>query len=197
MIFICCFISKSSRHFISHLGIVPKIPITSGITVIFMFHIFLVLTQSPDVYVFLYFYSLSSNFYLWSSGTGHYLAGILFTFFKNISWSVIRQRLGDPFVAQNPRKFCTSFFLTDSGLCRYNVFVWSDFVFFCNSQGITFISQSCLVLHSFCANLLHSLIMWLIVSSLSPHKVHFLFCSIIFDFILTSLVFMRFVLCCK
>ena len=29
---------------------------------------------------------------------------------------------------------------------------------------------SCLVLYAFCANLLHSLIMWLIVSSLLPHN---------------------------
>ena len=32
-----------------------------------------------------------------------------------------------------------------------------------------------LVLYSFCANLLHSLIMWLMISSLSPHSLHLLF----------------------
>ena len=37
---------------------------------------------------------------------------------------------------------------------------------------------SCLDLYSFCDNLLHSLIMWLIVSSLSPHSIHLLFCCV-------------------
>ena len=36
---------------------------------------------------------------------------------------------------------------------------------------------SCLI--SFCANLLHSLIMWLIVSSLSSHSRHLLFCCVL------------------
>ena len=44
---------------------------------------------------------------------------------------------------------------------------------------ITLSTQPCLVLYSFCANLLHSLIMWLIVSSLSPPSLHLLFCCII------------------
>ena len=37
------------------------------------------------------------------------------------------------------------------------------------SQWITLSTQSCLVLYSFWANFLNPLIMWLIVSSLSPH----------------------------
>ena len=37
-------------------------------------------------------------------------------------------------------------------------------------------TQSCLHLYLFCANLLHSLTMWLIVSSLSLHSLHLLFC---------------------
>ena len=40
-------------------------------------------------------------------------------------------------------------------------------------------TQSCLVLYSFCANLLHSLIMWLKVSSLALHSVHLLFCCVL------------------
>ena len=43
---------------------------------------------------------------------------------------------------------------------------------------------------SFCANLLHLLIMWLIVSSLSPHNLHFLFCYILSIFALIWLVLM-------
>ena len=43
-------------------------------------------------------------------------------------------------------------------------------------------------LNSFCANLLHSLIMWLIVSSLSPHSLHLLFCCFLPIFALIWLV---------
>ena len=57
-----------------------------------------------------------------------------------------------------------------------------------NSQWITLSTQSCLVLWSLCANLLHSLIMWLIVSSLSQHSLHLLFCCVLsilaFDFLM-------------
>ena len=45
-----------------------------------------------------------------------------------------------------------------------------------NSQWITFPIQSCLILYSFCVNLLHSIIMGSIVSSLSPHNLYLLFC---------------------
>ena len=41
------------------------------------------------------------------------------------------------------------------------------------------IPPSCLVLNSFSANLLHTFIMWLMVSSLSPHNLHFLFCYVL------------------
>ena len=40
-------------------------------------------------------------------------------------------------------------------------------------------TQSCLALYSLCANLLHSLIIWLMVSSLSPHSLHLLFCWVL------------------
>ena len=42
------------------------------------------------------------------------------------------------------------------------------------------------------ANLLHSLLMWLIVSSLSPHNLHFLFCCVLFIFSLIQFVLMAF-----
>ena len=40
-------------------------------------------------------------------------------------------------------------------------------------------TQSCWLLYSFCTNLLHLLIIWLIVSSLSPHNLQLLFIIII------------------
>ena len=58
------------------------------------------------------------------------------------------------------------------------------------SQWITLPTQSCLVLYSFCANLLHSLILWLMVSSLSPHSLHLLFCCVLSILALIWLVLM-------
>ena len=54
-----------------------------------------------------------------------------------------------------------SFSRTEAGLCIYHLFVWSNLNFLP--------TQSCLVLYSFCSNLVYSLIMLLMVSSLSPH----------------------------
>ena len=65
----------------------------------------------------------------------------------------------------------------------YIIMVWC-FSFLHNSQWIIFLFQSYLVLCSFCAYLLHSLIIWLIVSSLSLHNLHLQFCCILFIFTL-------------
>ena len=75
----------------------------------------------------------------------------------------------------------------DSGLCIHHLFVWSNLGYLHNSQWIAFSTHWCLVLYYFCANLLHSLIIGLIVLSLSVYNLHLLFCCI-FDF--TSLVLM-------
>ena len=58
------------------------------------------------------------------------------------------------------------------------------------SQWITLLTQLCLVLYSFCANLLHSLIMWLMVLSLSPHNLHLLFYCVLFILALIWFVLM-------
>ena len=68
---------------------------------------------------------------------------------------------------------------TAAGLCIYHLFVWSNWNFLHISQWITLPTQSCLVLYSFYANLLHSLIMWLMVSYLSPQSLHLLFCCVL------------------
>ena len=64
---------------------------------------------------------------------------------------------------------------TGAGLCIYHLFVWSNLNFLHISQWITFPTQSCLVLYSFCANLLNSLILWL----MSPHSLLLLFCCVL------------------
>ena len=88
-----------------------------------------------------------------------------------IKWSVC--------MLTSHRSLCESFSRTGAGLCIYHMLVWSNWNFLYISQWITLPTQSCLALYSFCANLLHSLIMWLIVSSLSPHSIHLLFCCIL------------------
>ena len=74
------------------------------------------------------------------------------------------------------------------GFWVVHLFVWPNLNFLHNSQWIAFPTQSCLVLYSFCASLLHSFIMGWIVSSLSQHNLHLLFCCFLSIFASTSLV---------
>ena len=76
------------------------------------------------------------------------------------------------------RSLCELFSRTGAGLYIYHLLVWSGLNFLHTSQCIALPTQSCLVLYSFCANLLHWL-MWLMVSSLSPHSLQLLFCCVI------------------
>ena len=72
-------IFKSSCYFINLLVTVPRAPITTGIMVTFMFHIFFnFLVRSR----YLSFFSLSFNFLLWSAGTSNStVLQVLFFFF--------------------------------------------------------------------------------------------------------------------
>ena len=108
------------------------------------------------------YYSVSSPFLL---------IIIRFGCLVEIKWSIC--------MSKSHRSFCISFSRTDVGLCIYHLFVGSNLNFLHSSQWITLPTQSCLVLYSFCTNLLHLLIMWLIVSSLTPHNLHLLCCSIL------------------
>ena len=82
-------------------------------------------------------------------------------------------------ISKSQRMLCVSFSRANSGLCKYHLFVWSNLNFWHSCQLITLPNKSCQVLYSFCANLLHSL-MWLMVSSLSPHNKYLLFGSYLF-----------------
>ena len=62
--------------------------------------------------------------------------------------------------------------------------------FLSNSQLITLTFHSSLVLYSFCAKLLHSLMMSFIVSSLSLYNLHVLFCCVLSILVLIWLIFM-------
>ena len=90
-----------------------------------------------------------------------------------IRWSVCMSKFH--------RGLCASFSKIYVGLCIYYLLVWSNLSFLHNYQWITLPTKSCVVLYPFCANLLHSLIMWLIILSLSPHKLHLLFCCVLYS----------------
>ena len=181
--------SKSSRPFNNPLVIVPKAPITIGTIVTFTLRSFF---NSLARSRYLSFFSLSFIFILWSAGTvKSTILQILFFFLliimrsgllAGIRWSV--------FILKSHRSLCESFSRTGAGLCIYHLFVRSNWNFLYISQWITLPTQSCLALYSFCTNLLHSLIMWLIVSSLSPHSLHLLFCCVLSILALIWLVLM-------
>ena len=171
--------SKSSTPFNNPLVTVPKAPITIGIIVTFMFHSF--------------FNSLARSMYLSPFSRSVLFCGLpgqqnrqfcRFSFFflliiirsglqAEIRWSVC--------ILKSHLSLWLSFSRTDAGLGIYYLFVWANFNFLHISQWITLPTQSCLALYSFCANLLHSLIMWLKVSSLSLHSLHYFVVSYLFS----------------
>ena len=87
-------------------------------------------------------------------------------------------------VWKSHRILCVIFTRTESALCIYNVVVCFNFTFLHNSQWISFPTQSFLVLYSFLASLLHSIIMWWMVLYLSSHNPHLLFCYVLSIFAL-------------
>ena len=135
---------------------VPKAIITIGRIVTFLFHSFFQFPRKFQILILLFiyfqFYSVVSR-----DSNVHNFAISLFLLIiimsgrlAEIKWSVCMWK--------SRRDLCVSFSRTDVGLCIYHLFVWSNWNFLLNSQWITLHLQSCLVLHSFCANLLHLLI---------------------------------------
>ena len=124
------------------------------------------------LFAFFQFYSVVSrnSKVLYSAGS-LFFVDITSGRLAEIKWSVC--------ISKSQRSLCGSFSWKDSGLCIYHVFVWSNLNFLHNSQWITLPIQLCLVLYSFCANLLHSLIMLLIISSLLSHHLHLQFSGLL------------------
>ena len=177
IVFTCPPTSKSSRPFNNSFVIVPKAPITIGTIITFMFHSFFnSLVRSR----YLSFFSHYFRFILWATG----IMQILFFFLLIIIRSNLLAGIWlSVCMLKSRRILCVSFSRTGAGLCIYYLLVWSYLNFL-------HISQSCLTLYSFCANLQHSLIMWLIVSSLSPHNLHLLFCCVLSILVLIWLILM-------
>ena len=181
MVSTCPLIFKSSRPFTNRLGIVQKTLITIDITVTFMFHclfFFLVFLQGLGIYLFFRFLLILPAKFT--------IRQVHFCFWLSLGM-VVWSRLG-VCISKSQRNLCFSFCRTDSGLCIYLLFIWSNLNFLYNSLWMNFSTQSCLVFYSFCANLLHSLIIWLIFSSLSPHNLHLLFCCVLSLFALVLFV---------
>ena len=125
--------------------------------------------QSPlfGRFSFFFFSSLFLFFFFFFLALTITLSGSV----AEIRWSVC--------ISKSQRILGVSFSKTDSGLFIYHFFVWSNLNFLHNSQWIIFSTKMCLALYSFCVNLLYSLIMWLIVSSLSPYDLHLRFCRVL------------------
>ena len=69
-------------------------------------------------------------------------------------------------MSKSHRSLCVSFSGIGAGLCIYHLLAWSNLNFLHISLWITLTTQPCLDLYSFCANLLHSLIIIIICSLL-------------------------------
>ena len=120
--------SKSSSPFNNHLVTVPKVPITIGIIVTFMFHSFFnSLARSRD----LSFFSHSFSFILWSAGTAKSTILQIFFFLLLI---IIRSGLLAEIrlsvcMSKSHRSLRVSFSRTGAGLCIYHLLVWSNLNF--------------------------------------------------------------------
>ena len=139
------------------------------------------------------FFSHYFSFILLSAGTtkSTYLQVFLFFFCWLLLSLVFWPRLGDPCVCRSPMWIYVCHFLRQVLGCAYTIWLYGQILNLLHiSQLITLPTQLCLVLYSFSANLLHSLIMWLMVSSLSPHSLHLLFCWVFSILALIWLVLM-------
>ena len=85
-------------------------------------------------------------------------------------------RLCDPSVHQSPKIVYVCNFQGQMLGCAY---IFCSLNFLNISLWVTLSTQLCLVLYSSCANLQHSLLMQLIVSSRSLHSIHLLFCCVL------------------
>ena len=181
--------SKSFSPFSNSLVTVPNAPITIGIIVTCMFHSFFQFPSKVEVliplFTFFHFPSVVSR-----DSKVDYFASSLFFFLIIIKSGLLAGIRWSVCMLKSYRSLCVAFSRTGAGLCIYHLLVWSNLSFLHISQWITLPTQSCLALYSLCANLLHSLIIWLMVSSLSPHSLHLLFCWVLSILALIWLVLM-------
>ena len=121
MVSTCPLISNFSSLRINPLLTVPSTLITIDITVTFMLHRFLALKQSPGIYLSFCFFSV---LLCGQPGRQCPLFG-RFSFCWLLLGLVVRPRLIEPFLSQNPKEICAAFSWTDSRLYICNLFDWS------------------------------------------------------------------------
>ena len=89
-------------------------------------------------------------------------------------------RLRDPCVCQNLIGVTVCHFLGKVLGCAYTICSYCQISISCTFSSESPCPPSRVLSYTLsCANLLHSLIMWLIVLFLSPHSLHFLFCWVL------------------
>ena len=107
--------SKFSRLFNNPLVMVPNTPITIGTIVTFMFHSFF---KSPSRLRYLYFFSHSFSFILWSARTAKStILQILFFFMIIIRSGLLSEIRWSVCMSKSHRWLCVSFSRTGAALC--------------------------------------------------------------------------------
>ena len=148
---------------------VPSAPITISITVTFIVHSFFSSLAKSILNLCLFSLSLIFPVTRWNHKFGRFSLLLLLLFFAITRSGLLTRICWSVCISKSQIIFCVWFSWI------LHLFVWSNFDFLHNSQWFSFPSQSCLFLYSFYANLLHSLIIWWIVSSLSPQNLPLLF----------------------
>ena len=92
-------------------------------------------------------------------------------------------------ISKSQKSLSVSFSRTNSGLCIYLLFIWSNFKFLLSSKWITFPTLVlCSLILFLCLFVVFAYYVWLIVSSLSPYNSHLLFCCVLSIIALIELV---------
>ena len=122
MVFVCPLISKSSSPFTNNPSVViPRVPITFGINVTFMFHSFF---NSKPRSTYFSFFSLSFNFTLWSARTAKFtILQVLFFLLIIIRSGCLAEIKWSVCMSKPQRSLCVSFSRTDVRLYIYHLFV--------------------------------------------------------------------------
>ena len=136
-----------------------------------MFHCFFQFPRKVEVLILLFAFFQFYSVVRWNNKVHKWE----FSLFCYLLCLVVWLRLGDRLYIKIPENFVRLIFLHRFWVVHIFVRI-VKINFLHNSQRISLPTQSCLVLYSFGANLLNSPIMWLFVSSLSPHNQHLLFC---------------------
>ena len=140
MVSILLLISNYFSPFTKALGIVLSAPITIAIT--FMFHSFF---SSLVRFMSISFFSFSLVCTLWFVGIARStIQRVLFVLLINTRSALLTEIRSFVCISKSQRIVCVSFSKTDSDLCKYYLFIWSNLNFLHNSSPPCCI-QSCIL----------------------------------------------------